>query len=77
MRLDKALTNSEAKDFHNRYIKKYAVPYYIFYENFSKYLLDQEIQPSPGLNRVIRNEIDSNKSHVIDAYEINEFFNQW
>lgn len=71
------MTNENARNFHQTYIKASSVPFSVFFEAFSHVLKDQEIQITAGLRKVISDIIDVNKNNFIGADEINGFFNTW
>lgn len=72
-----ALKNSRAKDFHEKFLKVYTVPFCLFFEHFSKILKSEEIEITSGIRKSIKQSVDLNKNSFIDAEEISLFFDSW
>lgn len=72
-----ALKNPRAKEFHDRWLKVYTVPFCLFFEHFSKILKEEGLAVTSGIRKSIKQAIDLNKNSFIDAEEISLFFDSW
>lgn len=76
-KIQSALKNPKARDFHAKYLKLYTVPFCLFFESFAEILKEEGFTVTSGLKRSIREAIDANKNSFIDAEEVNMFFETW
>ena len=76
-KIQSALKNPQAKDFHDQYLKAYTVPFCLFFEHFTKVLKQEDLQVTSGLRKSIKESIDLNKNSFIDAEEVSLFFDSW
>lgn len=76
-KLQAALRNLRARDFHSKHLKAYTVPFCLFFQAFTEHLKEENLSVTSGLRKSIRESIDSNKNSFIDADEVNGFFESW
>ena len=76
-KIQNALKNPKARDFHAKYLKTYTVPYSLFFESFSEILKEEGFSITQGLKKSIREAVDANKNSFIDAEEVNMLFDTW
>jgi calcium-dependent protein kinase len=76
-KIQNALKNPLSKEFHDRYLKAYTVPFCLFFEHFTKVLKEEELVVTSGLRKSIKESIDLNKNSFIDAEEVSLFFDSW
>ena len=68
------LTNESARVFHSKYLKTFSVTFAAFYEAFSKEFAFRGYEVKPGLKKVLKSRLDTNKNQIIDLAEINSLF---